>query len=78
VASALKTPGHYHAVNTLLERCKQIVFLYFTRARKPQDTDVGRILQTHGTCHVCGGVCAVVATESEDYRFVFHSFFIPR
>jgi len=73
VAVAVQAAGDQNTVGSLLQRFHHVNGIHLAAAWHPHDFHVGRVIQTHRTGHIGGGVCAVVAAEGHNDRFkCFH------
>jgi len=68
---ALHAPNEVDAVRSLFECSEEMNDIHLSGAGDPDNSDVGRISQSHGTCQVRSGIPSEITAKSNDNRFEF-------
>jgi hypothetical protein len=63
VAGPFQAADHIDTVRAFLNRSQQIHEIHFAGARHPDDLDVSRVFESHGTCQVRSGIASVFTAK---------------
>jgi hypothetical protein len=69
MAGALQASDDIGPVGTLLDGPEQVQGIHFSATWHPNDLYVCRVVQSHGTCQVRGGVPSIITAKSDDVGF---------